>query len=42
MVMGAWNVTVIGYLRRDSLRLYTTPERILSCEQASAISHGCE
>jgi len=26
----AWNITVIGYLRRDSFRLYTVPERILS------------
>ena len=34
----AWNITVIGYLRRDSLRLYTTPERILPHAQAFAIS----
>ena len=26
----AWNITVIGYLRRDSFRLYTAPERIRS------------
>lgn len=25
----AWNITVIGYLRRDNFRLYTVPERIL-------------
>jgi FdhD protein len=32
----AWNITVIGYLRRDSLRLYTAPDRILSHEHAAA------
>ena len=25
----AWNITVIGYVRRDSFRLYTAPDRIL-------------
>jgi FdhD protein len=24
----AWNITVIGYVRRNSLRVYTSPERI--------------
>ena len=24
----AWNITVIGYVRRGSLRVYTVPERI--------------
>ena len=32
----AWNITVIGYLRRDSFRLYTVPERIVSPRQEVA------
>jgi FdhD protein len=26
----AWNITVIGYVRRNSLRVYTAPQRILT------------
>jgi FdhD protein len=24
----AWNITVIGYVRRNSLRVYTSPQRV--------------
>jgi FdhD protein len=24
----AWNITVVGYVRRNSLRLYTAPQRV--------------
>ena len=34
----AWNITVIGYLRRDSFRLYTVPERILSPASALPVN----
>ena len=33
----AWNVTIIGYIRRDSLRLYTAPERIVQQEQVCSV-----
>ena len=34
----AWNITVVGYVRRDSLRVYTAPERIgLRTERLQAI-----
>jgi FdhD protein len=33
----AWNVTIIGYIRRDSFRLYTVPERIVRQEQVCSI-----
>jgi FdhD protein len=36
----AWQITVIGYVRRDSLRLYTAPERILSHLELSAVVHA--
>jgi FdhD protein len=26
----AWNITVIGYVRRESLRVYTAPERVVT------------
>lgn len=32
----AWNITVIGYLRRDSFRLYSAPARILDHAPAHA------
>jgi FdhD protein len=35
----AWNVTVIGYIRRDGFRLYTTPERIVQGEPARAAGY---
>ncbi len=38
----AWNITVIGYLRRDSLRLYSAPERILAHEQAYAAAPSAQ
>ncbi len=30
----AWNITVVGYVRRDSLRAYSAPERLLAAETA--------
>ncbi len=31
-----WNITVVGYVRRDSLRVYSAPERIVAAEALSA------
>lgn len=31
----AWNITVIGYVRRDSLRVYSAPDRLVHEEQKS-------
>ena len=30
----AWNITVIGYVRRNSLRVYTAPQRFLQAAEA--------
>jgi FdhD protein len=39
----AWNVTIVGYIRRDSFRLYTAPERIEQQEQAcNRMSAPCQ
>ncbi|MCB0116683.1 MAG: formate dehydrogenase accessory sulfurtransferase FdhD [Caldilineaceae bacterium] len=32
----AWNITIIGYIRRDSFRLYTAPSRIVPADPAFA------
>lgn len=32
----SWNITVIGYVRRNSLRVYSAPERIVAAEALSA------
>ena len=32
----AWNITVIGYVRRNSLRVYTAPERIVAAGAQSS------
>jgi FdhD protein len=32
----SWNMTVVGYARRDRLRVYSTPERILGSPPANA------
>lgn len=34
----AWNITVIGYVRRNSLRVYSAPERILTAVPTAAIT----
>ncbi len=34
----AWNITVIGYVRRNRLRVYTAPERILTPEGLLALA----
>jgi FdhD protein len=33
----AWNITVIGYVRRNSLRVYTAPERCRDLFEGKAI-----
>lgn len=35
-----WNITLVGYLRRNSMNVYTHPERILREEPAAASSNG--
>jgi FdhD protein len=35
----AWNITVVGYVRRNSLRVYTAPHRIAAAAPATA-SHA--
>lgn len=43
---GAWNITLVGYVRRDSLRVYTHPERLGAAEvvgpgqERETVSHG--
>ncbi len=32
----AWNITVVGYVRRNSLRVYTAPHRITAAEALTA------
>ncbi len=34
----AWNVTVIGYVRRNSLRVYSAPERLLTGRPAPTLA----
>ncbi len=34
----AWNITVIGYVRRNSLRVYTAPQRLVAGEQLYQIN----
>jgi FdhD protein len=36
---GEWNMTLVGYLRRNSLNVYTHPERVLCPEDAEASNH---
>jgi FdhD protein len=36
----AWNITVIGYVRRNSLRVYTAPQRCSEAFEFSADSCG--
>ncbi len=37
----AWNVTLAGYVRRNSMRVYAHPER-LGCEEAAIVSKSSE
>ena len=34
----AWNITVVGYVRRDSLRVYSAPHRVVTPEVLATIS----
>lgn len=36
----AWNVTVIGYVRRNTFRVYTAGERIVPAAQGTALAAG--
>lgn len=36
----AWNVTVIGYVRRNTFRVYSAGERIVPAAQATALAAG--
>jgi len=34
----AWNITLVGYVRRDSMRVYAHPERLGRLEAPSALT----
>jgi len=36
----AWNITILGYVRRPQFRVYTAPERIVVDERVLSFDHG--
>lgn len=36
----AWNVTLVGYLRRDSLNVYSGPQRVVADQEEQADAHS--